>query len=106
MTRTGVMMSSGTNQNKTAIKKYRGEVFLDASRCMGCGFCVEFCPTQVLVMDKGYNPKGYHSPRVMKPDACTGCDLCGLYCPDFAIYAIRIPSNSSDLQEKKHEGKS
>ncbi|NUP90534.1 MAG: 4Fe-4S binding protein [Candidatus Sumerlaeia bacterium] len=69
--------------------KVRGEVFIDDLRCKGCGFCVEFCPTDVLAMSDGYNPKGYHVPRAVNAAVCTGCNLCGLYCPDFAIFGVR-----------------
>ena len=71
-------------------RKVRGLVFIDAQRCKGCGFCVAFCPTDVLELSKDYNKKGYHTPFVKDADACTGCELCGLFCPDFAIFAIRI----------------
>jgi len=68
----------------------RGEVIINAERCKGCGFCIEFCPTEVLVFSSEFNSKGYHPPYAMKPEACTGCDLCGIYCPDFAVFGIRI----------------
>jgi 2-oxoglutarate ferredoxin oxidoreductase subunit delta len=70
-------------------EKYRGVVFIDADRCKGCGFCVEFCPFGALALSSEYNPKGYHPPVLAYPNQCNGCDLCGLYCPDFAIFALR-----------------
>jgi 2-oxoglutarate ferredoxin oxidoreductase subunit delta len=70
-------------------KKARGLVFIDPERCKGCGFCVAFCPVDVLELSKGFNKKGYHPP-VLKEDGCTGCELCGLFCPDFAIFGMRI----------------
>ena len=71
-----------------AKKKVRGIVYLNASRCKGCGFCIAFCPPHVLEFSSQYNAQGYHPPRLTHPDECTGCDLCGLYCPDFAIYGV------------------
>jgi 2-oxoglutarate ferredoxin oxidoreductase subunit delta len=68
----------------------RGVVVVNAERCKGCGFCVEFCPTDVLALSVGFNTKGYHPPEVVRSDACSGCDLCGMYCPDFAIYGYRL----------------
>ncbi len=72
-------------------KKPRGFVSILPERCKGCGYCVEFCPVDVLVMADGFNAKGYHYPEVVNADKCTGCDLCGMYCPDFAIYGKRAP---------------
>ena len=71
-------------------KKVMGQVYVDRERCKGCGFCVEFCPTDVLALSAGFNGKGYHPPEAIRPDACSGCDLCGMYCPDFAIYGYRL----------------
>jgi 2-oxoglutarate ferredoxin oxidoreductase subunit delta len=73
-------------------RRIRGEVFIIPERCKGCAFCVEFCPTQVLALDKAFNRKGYHPPMVARAEACTGCDLCGMYCPDFAIHGVRVRS--------------
>jgi len=69
--------------------KFRGRVYIDANRCKGCGFCVEFCPPKVLALSSLYNDHGYHPPHLTREVGCTGCDLCGLYCPDFAIYGVR-----------------
>jgi len=71
-------------------KKVRGTIYVNALRCKGCGFCIQFCPPRVLEFTPEFNPQGYHFPRLAKPDGCTGCDLCGLYCPDFAIYGVML----------------
>jgi 2-oxoglutarate ferredoxin oxidoreductase subunit delta len=73
-----------------ADKKPRGFVTINAELCKGCGFCIEFCPTKVLVFSEEFNSKGYHPPRAERPEACTGCGLCGMYCPDFAIFGTLI----------------
>jgi 2-oxoglutarate ferredoxin oxidoreductase subunit delta len=72
-------------------KKNRGRVAIDPERCKGCGYCVAFCPTGVLVMSQKFNAKGYHYPEVADLDKCSGCDLCGMYCPDFAVTGKRVP---------------
>jgi 2-oxoglutarate ferredoxin oxidoreductase subunit delta len=77
-------------REKTEPREPKGLVVIDAERCKGCGFCVEFCPTKVLVFSAQMNGKGYHPPLVVEPEACSGCDLCGMYCPDFAIFGIRV----------------
>ncbi len=74
----------------TTRPRVRGQVVVRAERCKGCGFCVEFCPTDVLALSSGFTSKGYHPPEVVKPEACSGCDLCGMYCPDFAIFGYKL----------------
>ncbi|MBN2242299.1 MAG: ferredoxin family protein [Acidobacteria bacterium] len=69
-------------------KEPRGKVFINSELCKGCGFCIEFCPTNVLEFSNTFNSKGYHPPAAARPENCTGCDLCGIYCPDFAIFGI------------------
>ncbi len=53
--------------------------------CKGCGYCVEFCPAQVLRISEQLNAKGYHPPEVARPEACTGCQYCMRVCPEYAI---------------------
>jgi len=74
----------------TKSKKPRGYVTVNAELCKGCGFCIEFCPSEVLEFSEQFNNKGYHPPYAVRPEACTGCGLCGIYCPDFAIFGILI----------------
>ena len=71
-------------------RKVRGTIYVNALRCKGCGFCIQFCPPHVLAFTSEFNPQGYHFPQLANPDGCTGCDLCGLYCPDFAIYGVML----------------
>ena len=66
----------------------RGRVTIYRELCKGCGFCIEFCPADVLGFSDTFNAKGYHPPSAVKPESCTGCDLCGIYCPDFAIFGV------------------
>jgi len=69
--------------------RYLGAIFVEEELCKGCGFCIEFCPTEVLEFSHQFNKKGYHYPVIAAEEQCNGCDLCGLYCPDFAIFAAR-----------------
>lgn len=69
-------------------KKGLGSVVINAERCKGCGFCVEFCPTDAMKLSEQYNAKGYHPPVLVSPEKCNGCNMCGLQCPDFAIYGF------------------
>jgi 2-oxoglutarate ferredoxin oxidoreductase subunit delta len=76
-------------------KKVQGIVHVDRERCKGCSFCVEFCPTHALELDKGFNAKGYHPPVLARAQDCNGCDLCGLYCPDFSIHGVMIKNSAA-----------
>jgi 2-oxoglutarate ferredoxin oxidoreductase subunit delta len=70
------------------IKVPHGEVRILAERCKGCGFCVEYCPRDVLVLSEQFNAKGYHPPKVVKSGECVNCNLCEMICPDFAIFSV------------------
>ncbi len=63
-----------------------GIVHIIEERCKGCGFCVEFCPQNALVMSAHTNSKGYHPPVIVDDSRCVNCGLCALLCPDFAIF--------------------
>lgn len=71
----------------------KGIVHILEDRCKGCGFCVEYCPRDVLEMSPRYNVKGYHPPQVKKPDVCVNCHYCETICPDFAIFSIEAPED-------------
>jgi 2-oxoglutarate ferredoxin oxidoreductase subunit delta len=86
------MADLSTGHTETRLK---GEVTIIEERCKGCGYCVSFCPTHVLVFSEQTNRSGYLFPIVALPQQCTGCDLCGMYCPDFAIRGRRISVGGS-----------
>ena len=62
-----------------------GKVSVNSERCKGCGYCVEFCPREVLAMSKELSPKGYYLVEVADESKCLGCGLCEILCPEFAI---------------------
>ena len=66
------------------------EVIIIPERCKECGFCIEFCPPQVLCKSTEINSKGYHLVYVSDNAKCTKCDICGMICPDFAISVVDI----------------
>lgn len=69
----------------------RGTVYVVEERCKGCGYCIAYCPRDVLELSSRYNKKGYHPPAVKKPDSCVNCHYCEIICPDFAIYSLEAP---------------
>jgi 2-oxoglutarate ferredoxin oxidoreductase subunit delta len=64
----------------------KGTIHINKDRCKGCGFCVEYCPKDVLELSAEFNVKGYHPPRVKNEDDCLYCQLCETICPEFAIF--------------------
>ena len=66
------------------------EVIILAERCKGCGYCIEFCPQNILQESAEINSKGYHPVHITDKAKCTKCDLCGMVCPDFAIGVVDI----------------
>lgn len=71
------------------VKAIVGEVQIIKERCKGCGFCVEYCPRDVLEFSTEFNKKGYHPPYVKEEGECANCGLCEMLCPEFAIFSIR-----------------
>lgn len=75
-------------------KTPKGKVTINQELCKGCGFCVAFCPKNMLELAQEYNSRGYHYPVAYHEEECIGCDKCGEYCPDFAIHGTKIKNQS------------
>ncbi len=74
----------------------RGKVIVLEERCKGCGFCVEYCPKDVLVLSMRFNRKGYHPPEVVAAEECVNCHLCEMICPDFAIFSLELTEDEDE----------
>lgn len=69
----------------------KGRTIFDEQICKGCGVCVAFCPTKILVLDpQKINQKGYPTIRVTDPNKCIGCAFCAIMCPDSVITVERV----------------
>ncbi len=51
---------------------------LDREACTGCGTCVEWCPTDAIIL----NEEGVAQ---RDENACFGCGVCTRFCPEEAI---------------------
>lgn len=77
------------------VKVPRGHVIIIEDQCKGCGFCVEYCPKDVLVLSDQFNRKGYHPPKAAHEEECVNCHLCEMICPDFAIFSVAVPDDEA-----------
>lgn len=78
----------------------QGELHILKERCKGCGFCVEYCPKEVLELSSEFNTKGYHPPYVKKEDTCVFCGLCEALCPEFAIFVTEKEKEVGKIESR------
>ena len=74
----------------------KGIVHIIEDRCKGCGYCIEFCPKEILIFSEKFNKKGYHPPFATNPDDCVNCHYCEIICPEFAIYSVDAPPEQQE----------
>lgn len=57
------------------------QITIRSDWCKGCGFCVDYCPKDVLKLEG-------NKAIIVDPERCTRCMQCVWICPDFAIQVI------------------
>ena len=60
-----------------------------AERCKSGGYCVKFCPKDVLAIGTELNSKGYEYVAAVHEENCVACCQCARICPDGAITVYR-----------------
>ncbi|MDY6968908.1 MAG: 4Fe-4S binding protein [Spirochaetota bacterium] len=69
----------------------KGSVNIIEDLCMGCGYCVEYCPNKSLSIPQDqYTSQGLHIARFSDPESCNACASCVRMCPHFAIEVYKI----------------
>jgi 2-oxoglutarate ferredoxin oxidoreductase subunit delta len=81
------------------LKQVHGKVFINETWCKGCGFCVQFCPTNVLDISSEFNAKGYHPPYAKSPEKCHYCMYCQMICPEFSIFVTRSDETEDETEK-------
>ena len=72
--------------------KVRGAIVVDIEECKRCNVCVPACPTDVILLSKEVNSKGYHYAYMENPEACIACNNCAIVCPDgvISVYKVKL----------------
>jgi uncharacterized protein (DUF169 family)/NAD-dependent dihydropyrimidine dehydrogenase PreA subunit len=82
------------------------EIQIDASRCTGCGQCVDFCPFEALELVRASgaeNRSGAETRMIARParqESCSMCDTCVGQCPTGAIRVIESDAETEALGQK------
>jgi 2-oxoglutarate ferredoxin oxidoreductase subunit delta len=67
----------------------KGKITIDTALCKGCGYCIAFCPKNVIFVSQKLNARGYAFAEQDPAKSCTGCATCAVMCPEAAIEVYR-----------------
>ena len=72
--------------------KIRGAIVVDVDKCKGRGVCIPACPTDVILLAKEVNHKGYSFAYMENPEECIACKNCAIVCPDgvISVYKVKL----------------
>ena len=62
-------------------------IYVDSSRCSGCGACVNACPTEAIRLQNGL--------AAVDQTLCNECEACLEVCPELAILSVSEPAKAS-----------
>jgi len=68
-------------------KKVMAVVYVDKTRCTGCGLCVDVCPTGAISV--------VNSVARVEQNLCRECESCLSACPAGAILPVREPASAA-----------
>ena len=80
------------------VTKPKAEIHIFKDQCKECGYCIAFCPMEVLEESDEINARGVHPPRVVDESKCVICGFCTSVCPDFAIFVLEKNSKEKPKQ--------
>jgi 2-oxoglutarate ferredoxin oxidoreductase subunit delta len=67
----------------------KGMISINRELCKGCGYCIDTCPLDVIVIEESFNKKGVFPASPAYLEKCTGCCMCSRMCPEIAIEVYR-----------------
>lgn len=85
------------------IKLPEAEICIIKDRCKGCGYCIQFCPKEVLEESEEINARGAHPPKVKDASKCALCGFCMAICPDLAIFVKEKQGEKEEVEKNERK---
>jgi len=64
----------------------KNDIIIDEQYCKGCGFCVDFCPKDCIILHEDkFNSQGFAFSSFENSENCNACGICSFMCPHHAI---------------------